>query len=833
MFLAVFLFSFSVRLINAAPATKPAEAAAFEHHFPWRFTTILAKLAVMAIHLSDTSGLVPSGNQGRVRPTANARRRGWLAALVLWVCACHNPMAGAQMAAAEADPKPANAWLGSPDFRPTADRPVGWRGDWTGRFPGATPPIDWSRRVKGLTTTIKYQADKPAGEPGTGSHALEYFTLKEWLVAGPFDVEDPVRDIERDFLGGEDTIQPALGAKAGAAVWTHLRVGTETQSRHYHNEGTCGDLNVDFVHVFGNLPESGAPKTLAVPLDKKVAYAHTYFHSPAAGEVGLRVNYAAAAIKVFLNGQPVAIKRGEAVKVTIAPGWNRLLVKAASAAATAPEGQNSWVSRWRFAAYLEPRLPVAYETRNLAWMTKMTGRSMSQPIVVGDRLFVGSAMTDLLCLDKRTGKILWLRSNTPYDALTEPERATNAPVREPIEPLVAKLNALNDAAVAAINAAVSPTGLSSDQQAELDKLLKSKADAERAVHDAFAALNRKKYPQMYKNEVSSSNPAPLSDGQRVYWICGGGMKGPGAHVISCFDLDGRRVWSRHDDGTFGSLEHGNHASLNLIDGKVICAANMTLAAFDAQTGKELWRNSPDDWQNGGHGSFSPIAVRVGDTSAILSNRYLHRASDGTVICPTRLDVWGVLTPIVENGVMYNPCRWHGFTAPVSFIGVKVPATAGPGAKAEIVFELDGKDATMPTRQDGPLFMVASPLYVDGIVYSVEMGGGLAAVDTFAKKAHYRRYLDGYNRYNRYVYGVAASPTLAGKHIFITDNAGYTHILEPGPQFKELACNVLENIHLSGQGGNPCRQESFYTSAYFDGQAMYLRGEEYLYCIGQN
>jgi hypothetical protein len=129
-------------------------------------------------------------------------------------------------------------------------------------------------------------------------------------------------------------------------------------------------------------------------------------------------------------------------------------------------------------------------------------------------------------------------------------------------------------------------------------------------------------------------------------------------------------------------------------------------------------------------------------------------------------------------------------------------------------------------------MVASPLYVDGVVYSIEMGGGLAAVDTVARKSLYRQYLDGYNRYHRFMYGVAASPALAGKHIYITDDAGYTHIIQPGPALKELGRNVIENIHLSGLGGNPCKQESFYTSPFFEGKCLYLRGEEYLYCIGQ-
>lgn len=748
--------------------------------------------------------------------------------LILTLCIVTCPTGYDTVAfAADADAAPL---LGSPQFKPTADRPVGWRGDWTGRFAGATPPTEWSRRVKGITSRIKYQAGKPAGEPAADSHALEYFTIKEWLVAGPFDVGDPVADIDKDLLGGEGKVDPAVDAKAGDAVWKPLRVGIDNQSTHYHNEGTCGDLNVDFVYVFGNLPVSGMTK-IPSTLDKKVAYAHTYVHAPEAAEVMLRVNYSAAAIKVLLNGQAVAIKRGQPAKVGLQKGWNRLLVKVASREAARPEGQNAWVSHWRFAAYIEPAGPVSYESKGIAWMTKLTGRSMSQPIVVGDRIFLGSGMTDLLCIDKNTGKVLWLRSNTPWDAMTEEQRTAAPEVREKVEPLAAALDAANDTAVKAINAAVSPAGLSTDQQVALDKVLKAKSEAERAVHLAFRSINRKKYPPMYENEVSASNPTPVSDGQFVWWTCGGGMKGPGAQVIVCFDLDGKRIWSIHDP-SLGSPEHGNHISPNLVDGMLIYAARGTLLAYDARTGQERWRNHPDDWQNEGHGSNSPVVVKIGDAKAIIEMRYIHRASDGTVICPSTLDIWGILTPIVENGVMYNPCRWHGFKDPVSFVGVKLPPSVAPGAKTQVAIDLNGKEATMPARVDGPIFMVASPLYVDGVVYSIEMGGGLTAVDTVAKKALYRQYLDGYNRFNRFLYGVAASPALAGKYIYITDDAGYTHIIEPGPNLKVARRNVIENIHVGGEGGNPAKQECFYTGAYFDGGRMYLRGEEYLYGIGQ-
>jgi outer membrane protein assembly factor BamB len=43
--------------------------------------------------------------------------------------------------------------LGSAEFRPTPERPVGWRGDGSGRYPGATPATEWS-----LTKNVRWSA---------------------------------------------------------------------------------------------------------------------------------------------------------------------------------------------------------------------------------------------------------------------------------------------------------------------------------------------------------------------------------------------------------------------------------------------------------------------------------------------------------------------------------------------------------------------------------------------------------------------------------------------------------------------------------------------------
>lgn len=732
-------------------------------------------------------------------------------------------VAGLAVAGGRASAGPSTApALGSPDFKATPDRPLGWRGDWTGRFTAATPPTTWSRRVRGITTALRYQAARPAGDPSKDSRQLEYFSIKDWLVAGPFPVQDAAKDIEQDFLGGEAAVQPAEGGKGGVA-WKFLRADIETQSRHDHNEGTCGQSNVDFIFAFGK-PTDGLKTTVEGDFTNKVAYAHTYVFSPTDARVQMQMPFDGTAGKFWLNGKPTSLdprNRGKVYDVSLAAGWNRLLVKISAANGLGKHYTGRWTSAWMVAAYLNPVGPVSYETKNVVWMTKVTGRSMSQPIVVGDRIFVGAGISDLMCFSKADGRVLWLRTSTPWDGMTAKER-NNPAVKERVEALLAQLAKQNDEVVAAINAAVSPQGLPSDQAASLDRKLLEKTDTERTIHKAFQDIDRKKYPPYFDNEVSSSNATPCSDGARVYWSAGGGMKGPGAYALQGFDLDGKRLWTVHE--VLGSEEHGNHQSPLLIEGKFVFGAVKTLLALDAKTGTLVWRNTAMDSLGSG---TSPIAARIGGAAVIVTAKKIVRASDGAEVGPSNVNVWGDPTPIIENGIVYNTSRFRGWDEVTSVTAVKLPSNPDRGA-GQAVWDPPGKDLAMPAR--GANYTIASPLLVDGILYGVDMTGGMTAVDVQGQRGLYRRWLDGYNRYNRFLYGVAASPTLAGRHIFVVDDAGYTHLIQPGPQFKEVGRNVLENIYFSSRSGNPCRQEAFYTAPWFEGKAMFLRGEEYLYRI---
>lgn len=715
---------------------------------------------------------------------------------------------------------------GSPQFKPTPDRPTGFRGDWTGRFPGATPPLEWSRRVKGITSEVMVAAKKPAGEPDSTSHALEYFTIKDWLVCGPFDSGEAAADFEKDFLGGEADAQPNDGDKAGACAWKYHRACEETQPRRTCNFGG-EEFRVDFLYLYGKVsPGTGYPKLDEAPKNN-VAYAHTYLYSPREADAALLITYDAQAIKVWMNGKPLELpgQRGFSMACRLNKGWNRLLVKVGCAESrTVRSGSEGWVSKWRFAGYLTPTLirrgkldaPAGYETKNIAWMTKLTGQSMSQPIVLGDKLFLGSGTTDFLCVSKADGKIVWMKTITHWDLMPEAERGA---VKERIGPALAELERLNAEVVKKTNEGVAPGGMTAAQYEQMTALLAEKAKAERKVHGEFGAIDPKKYAPLDLNEVSSSIATATTDGGRMYWCCGGTK----AFAVLCLEPDGTVVWSYRGLPAISSTnsvktrinEHGTHASPVFLDGKIVYLGQSDLIALDAKTGAPLWRVDGNSCGN------SPVPGRIGQEAVVFARggHSLYRASDGKTICTYPLRrVDHDSTPIIEGNTIF-------FSEPCTL--ASLPAG---GANGEIVWKLD--DAAIFDAASDPPTFIASPLYVNGLFYSLSNPGQLVVADGSARKLVYTKWLDGYNRYHRTLYGACASPALGGRHIFLTDDSGCTTVIEPGSEYKPVARNVIESVSDSSGTGSrgPCNQEAFYTAPTFDGGSIYLRGSDYLYCI---
>src|SRR5262245_9955344 len=109
------------------------------------------------------------------------------------------------------------ALLLAPCVASAADPVSGWRGNQTGLWPDAQPPLEL-HRIPRRALAGRHMAAAPPKYKASGSPVLKGL-LREWLVIGPFAVEDAVKNFDHDALGGEAAAEPADGKKVGEVAW--------------------------------------------------------------------------------------------------------------------------------------------------------------------------------------------------------------------------------------------------------------------------------------------------------------------------------------------------------------------------------------------------------------------------------------------------------------------------------------------------------------------------------------------------------------------------------------------------------------------------------------
>ena len=71
-------------------------------------------------------------------------------------------------------------------------------------------------------------------------------------------------------------------------------------------------------------------------------------------------------------------------------------------------------------------------------MTPLPNIGVATPITVGNKIFLTSEVSDLVCLDKQTGRLLWIRSNPEFETLSVEDQKTNSAYLEKLAPLAAE-----------------------------------------------------------------------------------------------------------------------------------------------------------------------------------------------------------------------------------------------------------------------------------------------------------------------------------------------------------------------------------------------------------
>lgn len=680
-------------------------------------------------------------------------------------------------------------------FAFAAEPANGWRGNGTGLWPDARPPLEWHRLPKGAMEGLRCSANKPASAESAEATLVLKGLLREWLILGPFAVGDSVKDFDQDLLGGEAAVEPTTGTKTAEREWKAAAVPPD-----------------DFM-VFGTaeLPWLDFVKTVGYARNQ-VAYAHTYVYSPRGGPTRVVANHAQG-MKLWVNGREVyrsperrmqlgfypMISKYELnhvhapsprIEVELKPGWNRLLVKLST---SHQEGYSDMRCNLR----ISDAPNVEYDEQNILWKTRLPNRSTSTPIIVGDRLFVMAEPDELLCLDKNSGEVLWTAAINYYEALTPEERKARPAFAERVDPLIAQLRSEADPA-----ARIKLRNSIQQILVDLD-----------VVNFGFKAND---HFEAHFGIVGLTMPTPVSDGGHVFVWSGLG-------VAACFSLDGKREWiSRMDTG---ELTYGSSPALS--DGVLVTFLNR-LYGIDAKTGKLLWEQPKVKYN-----VASLLAAKFAGEGVIVTQRGdVVRSRDGEML----------FRPRGSNGsgdTGWSPPVIFGQTAYVPKYGVSEVSifdfsdVSGNTWEPKLVSTLSlPQDLVHPKGAKWiDRWTAGSPLIWQGLSYQVDIYQTLYAADVKSGKVHYRQELDleGYTHYNSVA--VAASPTLVGNHILVLDNQGTTVVLEPGEKFKQVARNRIAT-QVERYWPLPAQETLTYSPPIADANRIYLRGEAYLYCIGQ-
>lgn len=450
-------------------------------------------------------------------------------------------------------------------------------------------------------------------------------------------------------------------------------------------------------------------------------------------------------------------------------------------------------------------------------MAPLPNASAATPIIVGEKIFLTSEVSDLVCLDKQTGRILWIRASPEFEGLSDEDRKTNSAYAEKLTLLAAELVKANSESVEVLNAR-RPTARTASPRT-LEPALKRKRDLEKQIEKEQLAIDKKAFARYWGQAVFGfSGQTPTSDGQHVCVFFTTG-------VTACYDLDGNRQWIAGGRG--GGSEHGNFASPLLAGHKVVVWAN-EMRAYDVDSGKLAWSHPAKAFNT--YGSLFRVESG-GELVAAFQWGFFARVRDGQPVWDKGVFGDSVSTPIVEGDTIFAHGGYPKFNDKTKGLkAFKIPASTDTG-KLTVDYELNehwADDELATDKQKNPFDRgyVASPLYVDGLIYQLTQGGGLVVNDAATGAVVYRKVLPLKPRTSYWTWaGCTASPTLAGKYIYLMDNQGTTLVIRPGREYREVARN-----HLA-ESANGKEQAQFNSTPIFESTRMYYRTPGYLYCIG--
>jgi outer membrane protein assembly factor BamB len=302
---------------------------------------------------------------------------------------------------------------------------------------------------------------------------------------------------------------------------------------------------------------------------------------------------------------------------------------------------------------------------------------------------------------------------------------------------------------------------------------------ERTAHSGVPGVKR--HPKS-----THANSTLATDGRRVVALFG-------SEGLYVFDLEGTLLWKKDlgplDSGFFRvpGAQWGFGSSPVIHEGKVVVQADVQkgsfLAAFDATSGKEVWRTPRSDvptWSTPTvHAGPSGAQVvvngwkEIGGYDAASGKRVWWMSGGGDIPVPT---------PVAARGLVFVTGA-HGPVAPIYAVR--------EGARGDVSLpagQVSSDHVAWSQLRDGAYMQ--TPLVYGELLYNCRDNGVLSVYEADTGRRLYQERLgDGRT-------GFTASPVAAGGKVYFTSEEGEVHVLKAGPGFELLARNPLGELSLS-------------------------------------
>jgi outer membrane protein assembly factor BamB len=423
--------------------------------------------------------------------------------------------------------------------------------------------------------------------------------------------------------------------------------------------------------------------------------------------------------------------------------------------------------------------------KNIKWKVELPGAGTATPIVWGDQIFIQTAIA--------TGRKMELPADPPPDTKDAPATDANSPAATTPPATTPPATTPPSTAPPAGKAAKGPM-FNIEKPTEFYQFVLLCLDRQTG-QERWRAVAAEVVPhEGHHPDHGYASYSPVTDGTCVISYFG-------SRGLHCYDMQGHLQWEK-DLGKMRTIFSFGEGSSPALYGNTVVVDwdhedGSFIAAFDKQTGNELWRTDRDEktaWA-------TPLIVPAGDqTLVVTTGNQKARAYD----LATGKLVWecGGLTraaipsPVATDGIVYLMSGFMGN----SLLAIKVNSSGDLTGSDAIVWKFD---------KDTPY--VPSPLLYDGRLYCFK--SNKAILSCFDAATGNRLFgpqrIDGLE-------DAYASPVGADGRIYLVGRNGTTVVIRNADKFEVLATNTLD--------------EGIDASPALVGDEIFLRGKQHLFCI---